>query len=111
MENASKMAQSVVPKCTYTQAPCSKKIYLRNLCREHFLLFAKNVMQKAMVELYRNADLAFGLLDPEGLGYLTLDLFLNSYVTGRSKLTPEEITTFFEMQNIFKDGQGKLTYA
>ena len=50
-----------------------------------------------MVELYRNADLAFGLLDPEGLGYLTLDLFLNSYVTGRSKLTPEEITSFFEM--------------
>ena len=55
--------------------------------------------------------MAFGLLDPEGIGYLTLDLFLNSYVTGRSKLTPEEITKFFELQNIFKQGTGRLTYA
>ena len=51
------------------------------------------------------------MLDPEGLGYLTLDSIIKSYVTGRSGLTPEEIKSFFDMLNIFKNGQGRLTYA
>ena len=42
---------------------------------------------------------------------MTLPLFLNSYVTSRSNLSPEEISAFFEMQNIFKDGEGKLKFA
>ena len=37
-----------------------------------------------MCDLYKQPDVAFGLLDPEGLGYLTLKLFLNSYVSSRS---------------------------
>ena len=61
-------------------------------------------MRKSLKELYKQPDLAFGLLDPEGLGYLTLDMILNSYITGRSKLSPEEIESFFELQNIFKNG-------
>jgi len=47
--------------------------------------------------MYRNPETAFGTLDPEGLGHLTLDLVLNSYVAGRCGLTPEEITAYFEL--------------
>lgn len=32
-------------------------------------------------------------------------------MTGRSNLTPEEITKFFELQNIFKAGKGRMPYV
>ena len=45
--------------------------------------------------MYKTPDNAFGILDPEGLGYLTLDLILQSYVAGRSGLSPEDIRAYF----------------
>ena len=61
--------------------------------------------------MYKNADIAFGILDPEGVGYLSLSFILGSYVANRCGLTPEEITAFFEMQNIFRGGEGRLTFG
>ena len=61
--------------------------------------------------MYKTPDNAFGILDPEGLGYLTLDLILQSYVAGRSGLSPEDIRAYFSMQNIFRDGSGTLSFA
>ena len=60
--------------------------------------------------LYKSPDSAFGILDPEGHGYVTLDQILNSFVKSRSNLSPEEIKAFFELQNIFRNGQGKLLF-
>ena len=60
--------------------------------------------------MYKAPDHAFGLLDPTGFGYLTLDLILKSYLVGRSALSPGEITDFFALQNIFKNGEGQLHY-
>jgi len=55
--------------------------------------------------MYKTPDCAFGILDPEGVGYVSLELILQSYVAGRSGLAPEDIKAYFEMQNIFnRDG-------
>ena len=94
--------------CQYKQQACPKKAYERMLCREHFCAFVRMKLRQTLCELYKSPEQAFGILDPEGLGHLTLELILNSYVVGRSNLTPEEITAYFELQNIFKDGSGKL---
>ena len=51
--------------------------------------------------MYKSADIAYGVLDPEGVGYLNLKFILSSYVAKRCGLTPEEITAYFEMQNVF----------
>ena len=56
--------------------------------------------------LYKQPDTAFGVLDHEGVGYLTLSSILNSFVKSRANLSPEEISAFFELQNIFKNGEG-----
>lgn len=81
------------------------------LCREHFCAFVRQTLRQTLIVLYKSPDLAFGLLDPEGTGSLTLDLFLNSYVSERSNLSPEEISDYFELLNIFKKGEGKLSFA
>ena len=47
--------------------------------------------------MYKSADIAFGILDPEGVGSLGLESFLGSYVHSRCGLSPEEITAFFEL--------------
>ena len=36
--------------------------------------------------------------------------FLGSYVHSRCGLSPEEITAFFELQNIFRGGEGRLSF-
>ena len=38
-------------------------------------------------------------------------MFLKSYISSRSGLSPEEVTIFFEMQNIFVKGEGRLIYS
>lgn len=55
--------------------------------------------------------MAFGILDHEGKSYLTIDEILNSFIVSRSGLTPQEITIFFEMQNIFKGKKGQMIYS
>ena len=47
--------------------------------------------------MYKTADVAFGILDPEGIGHLTLARILDSYVANRCGLASDEITAFFEM--------------
>ena len=61
--------------------------------------------------MYKSADIAFGILDPEGVGYLSLGFILGSYLANRCGLKPEEITAFFEMQNIFHNGEGRLSFT
>lgn len=61
--------------------------------------------------LYKSPDIAFGILDPTGIGHLTLDLILGSYVVARSTLSPEEITAYFELQSIFRNGDGQLSFT
>lgn len=61
--------------------------------------------------MYKTADIAFGILDPQGQGYLTLQNILASYVVNRCGLAPEEITAYFAMINVFRGNQGRLTYA
>ena len=61
--------------------------------------------------MYKSPDISFGVLDPEGLGYLSLGSFLSSYVASRCGLTPEEIHAYFEMQSIFSRGDGRLSYT
>ena len=85
---------------------------MRQLCREHFCAYVRQTMRKTLSILYREEPYnAFCILDHEGCGYLTLSTFLDSYVAGRSGLTPEEITAYFDMQNIFRGGEGRMTYA
>ena len=81
------------------------------MCREHFVAFARQQLRKTLAIMYKSADIAYGVLDPEGVGYLNLKFILGSYVAKRCGLTPEEITAYFEMQNVFQNGEGRLCFA
>lgn len=70
---------------------------MQQLCREHFVAYARQKLRQTLTIMYKSADIAFGILDPEGQGYLGLDSFLGSYVHSRCGLTSEEITAFFEL--------------
>jgi len=89
---------------------CSKNIFMKQLCREHFASFARLKLRQTLAIMYKTSDIAFGSLDPEGHGYISLDSILTSYVSNRCGLAPEEISAFFEMQNIFKNKESQLTY-
>ena len=81
------------------------------MCREHFVAYARQQFRQTLAIMYKSADIAFGVLDPTGVGYLSLNFILSSYVAKRCGLTPEEIIAFFEMQNIFRDGEGRLIFS
>ena len=47
---------------------------------------------------------AFGSNDHEGLGYITLKAFLENKALSQLKFNKEDITTFFHLNGIFKEG-------
>ena len=94
-----------------THKDCTKKGYRNNLCREHFCSFIRNSLRKTFSTVYKSPYVAFGQIDPEAKGYIELNDILNSFVVNRSGLNSDDITKFFEIQNIFKGSEGRMIYA
>ena len=97
--------------CQFTGFACQKKAFRRQLCREHFCAFVRAKLKNTLQTLYKAPDNAFGMLDPSGLGHITLDAVLSSHLVPRTGLKPEELTAFFELKNIFKNGEGAINFA
>jgi len=96
--------------CQYKGASCRRKDYKRKLCKDHFVKYVRTLLRKTIRALYLGAEKAFGAIDHTGLGYVTQDAFLQSYVAQRVPLTSEEINDYFFLENVYKDGDRSLIY-
>jgi len=96
--------------CQYKGASCRRKDYKRKLCKDHFVKYVRTLLRKTIRALYLGAEKAFGAIDHTGLGYVTQDAFLQSYVAQRVPLTSEEINEYFFLENVYKDGDRSLIY-
>ena len=58
--------------CQYGVHSCNQQCFRRDLCREHFCVYTRNLLRNTLQSLYQAPEKAFGAIDFSGTGYITL---------------------------------------
>jgi hypothetical protein len=74
------------------------------LCKKHFANLIRTDLRREIRNLYRGPDKAYAAMDFYGVGTISENDFLKSFVVKKLSYTEVELRDFFFLTNMFKDG-------
>ena len=73
---------------------CKLKVEKKQLCRSHFNNYVHLQLRKVVPTLFVGPELAFGALDFQGTGHVTIYSIMQSYIPSQLTVSREELQQF-----------------